>query len=317
MILITGGAGYVGSRLTQLLLGRGHSVRVLDSLRWGGESLLGVWGDPRFEFVKGDVTSPEDRGRALHGIGTVIHLAAIVGDPACKAEPELAQATNLEATRGLLEEARQHGARRFFFASTCSNYGVASSDELAHEGSPLNPVSLYAKTKVAAEQLLLGAEGIETTVLRLATVYGLSPRMRFDLTVNEFARDAALGRKLVIFGEQHWRPYVHVYDAARGFARLLEVEPQVRAGQVFNLGDTDENYQKLGLSELLKERLPELEIEFVKTGPDPRSYKVTFEKIKRELGYHVERRVPQGLDEVIALTKNGVIPVDDARWSNT
>lgn len=307
----------MGSRLTQLLLAGGHRVRVLDNLRWGGESLLGVWGDPRFDFVRGDVTSPEDRERALRGVETVVHLAAIVGDPACKAEPELAEAVNLGSTKALLEEARQQGARRFFFASTCSNYGVASSTELAHEDSPLNPVSLYAQTKVAAEKLLLGAEGIETTVLRLATVYGLSPRMRFDLTVNEFARDAALGRKLVIFGEQHWRPYVHVYDAARGFARLLEVEPRVRAGQVFNLGDTDENYQKLGLSELLKERLPDLQIEFVKTGPDPRSYKVTFEKIRKVLDYHVERRVPQGLDEVIALTRNGVIPVDDARWSNT
>jgi len=317
MILVTGGAGYVGSRLTYLLIAAGHRVRVLDCLRFGGESLLGVWGDPRFEFVKGDVTSAAARQKALHGVETVVHLAAIVGDPACKAEPELAQAINLDSTRALLEEARSAGTRRFFFASTCSNYGVASSSELASEDSPLNPVSLYARTKVQAEQAVLGASGIETTVLRLATVYGLSPRMRFDLTVNEFARDAALGRPLVIYGEQHWRPYVHVYDAARGFARLLEVDPEVRAGQVFNLGDTQENYQKLGLSELLKARLPELNVEFVQTGPDPRSYKVTFEKIKRELGYAVERRVPQGLDEIIALTQNGLIPVDDPRWSNT
>src|SRR5687767_3576693 len=196
LTLITGGAGYVGVPVVTTLLEAGHRVRVLDTLRWGGESLLGVWAHPQFEMMKGDVTVAADRARALEGVTSVVHLAAIAGDPACKQEPELAERINLDATRALYDEAGWHGVRDFVFVSSCCNYGIADPAELATEGSLLNPASHYANTKVAAEQYLLGqsGNGPAATVLRLATVYGVAPRMRFDLTVNEFAREAALGR---------------------------------------------------------------------------------------------------------------------------
>jgi len=318
--LVTGGAGYVGSALVPDLLATGRKVRVLDCLRSGGEGLLGVWSRPGFEFVRGDVTSAADRRAALRGVESIVHLAAIVGDPACKQEPDLARAVNLDSTCRLIDEAMAAGVRDFVFVSTCSNYGISDAEQLATEDSPLNPVSLYAETKVGVERYLLerAREEFIPTVLRLATVYGVSPRMRFDLTVNEFARDAALGKKLVIYGEHYWRPYVHVRDVAKAIHLVLESPARVRRGQVFNVGHTDENYQKLTLSRLLQERAPDLQVEFVKAGPDPRSYRVGFEKIARALSFQPSFRVPDGLDEVIALVRAGIIgKLDDPRWGNT
>ena len=216
--LVTGGAGYVGSVLVADLLDRGRRVRVLDSLAVGdGSSLLPLWGRDGFEFVKGDVRDPAARATALQGVVEVVHLAAIVGDPACARDPEAATAVNLEASRALVDEALDAGASRFVFASTCSNYGkLEDPSAYATEDWELRPVSLYAETKVAAELDILArsSERASTTCLRFATVYGPSPRMRFSLTVNEFARDAVRTGELVVYGEQFWRPYVHVRDAA-------------------------------------------------------------------------------------------------------
>jgi len=320
LTLITGGAGYVGVPVVTTLLEAGHRVRVLDTLRWGGESLLGVWAHPQFEMMKGDVTVAADRARALEGVTSVVHLAAIVGDPACKQKPELAERINLDATRALYDEAGRHGVRDFVFVSTCSNYGIADPAELATEGSPLNPASHYANTKVAAEQYLLGqsGNGLAATVLRLATVYGVAPRMRFDLTVNEFAREAALGRRLEIFAETLWRPYVHVSDVAAAIRLVLETPVEARRGQVFNVGHTDENYQKKTLGSLLKDRVPSVDIATVASGSDPRSYRVSFEKIASTLGYKPAHTVPEGIGEVVELVRSGAIEDPDAaRWRNT
>jgi nucleoside-diphosphate-sugar epimerase len=192
-VLITGGAGYFGSVLAHQLLNRGHRVRVLDSLLHGGESLLGLLPQSDFEFIAGDLRSQSVRDQALANMEAVVHLAAIVGDPACKRQPDLAVAVNREATLGLWAQAQEAGLDRFVFASTCSNYGKMA-DPACHltENSELKPVSLYAESKVAVEQALLGnrpANGPAATVLRISTLYGLSPRMRFDLTVNEFTME--------------------------------------------------------------------------------------------------------------------------------
>jgi len=302
------------------LLATGRQVRVLDWLRRSGESMLPVWGEPGFQLLRGDVTSPEDRERALEGVDAVVHLAAIVGDPACKLEPELARAVNLGATCALVDAARARGVRDFIFVSTCSNYGISDPGTLASEASPLNPVSLYAETKVEAERYLLhfADEAFFPTGLRLATVYGVAPRMRFDLTVNEFARDAALGRKLEVFAERLWRPYVHVQDVAAAIALVLDAPPQLRSGRVFNVGLTSENYQKKQLCDLLRERIPELQVAFLDTANDPRSYRVSFDRIGAELGFQPRYRVPDGLDEIIHLVRAGVIADPDAaRWKNS
>jgi nucleoside-diphosphate-sugar epimerase len=316
LVLVTGGAGYVGSVVVDELLSRGYRVRVLDALLFGSvPSLLLPWGKPRFEFVRGDVRDAATRDAVLDGVHAVVHLAAIVGDPACSRQPELAREVNLKATRALLEDAERTGVKRFVFASTCSNYGKMEGDGFVDEHFELRPVSLYAETKVAAEtEILAGSNGLARTCLRFATVYGTSPRMRFDLTVNEFTRDLAVKEELVVFGEQFWRPYIHVRDAAAAIVRVLGAPTATVGGEVYNVGNTRENYRKLDLVTLLRQRFPDAKVEFVHRDEDPRDYRVSFEKFRTRVGFKAHRSVAHGIDEVLALIRSGLVedPYADA-----
>jgi nucleoside-diphosphate-sugar epimerase len=317
-VLVTGGAGYVGSIVAGTLLDAGRPVRVLDSLAVGnGDSVAQLREHEAFEFVAGDVRDAQARESALESVDTVVHLAAIVGDPACSRDPDLARAVNLEATRALIEACARHGVERFVFASTCSNYGkMVDGDAFATEEWELRPVSLYAETKVAAELEVLAATdaGLATSCLRFATVYGVSPRMRFDLTVNEFTRDALVGGELVVYGEEFWRPYIHVRDAARAVLTVLAAPADEVAGEVFNVGSTDENFRKKDLVEMLLERLPATTVTHVAQAEDPRDYRVSFEKIRSRLGFSVTSSVGNGIDEVLALLRSGAVedPYADA-----
>ena len=312
-VLVTGGAGYIGSVVVRLLLGEGYQVRVLDSLMYGGQALLALYHDDKFDFVRGDTRSADVVNNALDGIDAVVHLAAIVGDPACAQQPELARETNLDASLQLFERSQRRGVNRFIFASTCSNYGkMGDPSQYVTEGSELHPLSLYAETKVAVEKALLDAPVHNTpavTVLRFATVFGLSPRMRFDLTVNEFTMELLTKRKLVVYGEQFWRPYIHVRDAARAIVMTLNAPLEKVCGQVFNVGDTTQNYQKGQLVDLICAQLgEEIEIEHIhKKEEDPRDYRVSFEKIRQELGFRVTRSIDDGIREIIDAIDQGVI----------
>lgn len=311
-VLVTGGAGYVGSVASSQLLRRGHEVRVLDSLLYGGEALLSLYPEEGFSFLAGDVRDSEAIARALEGIDAVVHLAAIVGDPACRTDPALASEVNLDASLRLFEASGGHGVARFVFASTCSNYGKMSDGlEYVDEDSELRPISLYAETKVAVEQRLLASPAADSpaaTVLRFATIFGLSPRARFDLTVNEFTAELALNRKLVVYGEQFWRPYVHVRDAARAIVMTLEAERDLVAGQVFNVGSTAENYRKQDLLELIRLEVgDDVVVERVHVDEDPRDYRVSFDRIRDRLGFQPTRTVPDGVREVLQAVTGGVV----------
>jgi nucleoside-diphosphate-sugar epimerase len=251
----------------------------------------------------------------------VVHLAAIVGDPACARQPDLARAVNLEASLALLQASQEFGVGRFVFASTCSNYGKMPNPEgYVDEGSELRPVSLYAETKVAVECALLDlarSGGICTTPLRFATVFGVSPRMRFDLTVNEFTLELLTKRRLVVFGEQFWRPYVHVRDAARAIEMVLGAPEQKVGGQVFNVGATDQNYQKQQLVEMIMPYAPGAAVEYVHRDEDPRDYRVSFAKISGELDFSITRTVQDGIDEVARLVRDaGISDFSDPRYRN-
>ena len=320
-ILVTGGAGYIGSTLVPLLLAEEHRVRVLDSLLHGGESLLGVWSNPGFELIRGDVRDRAKVHDAVAGMDAVVHLAAIVGDPACSRQPDLARAVNLESSLALIEESRRAGVSRFLFASTCSNYGkMKDSTQYVDEESELSPVSLYAETKVAVEKALLqsaGSDGWSPTPLRFATVFGVSPRMRFDLTVNEFTMEMLTKKHLKVFGEQFWRPYVHVRDAARGIQLVLSSPKEKVAGTVFNVGATDQNLQKQQLVEMIRPHAPDAVVEFVHKQEDPRDYRVSFTRISEPLGFKITRTVAQGIEEVAHLVRNKIIcNFDDGRYRN-
>jgi nucleoside-diphosphate-sugar epimerase len=320
-ILITGGAGYVGSTVAGLLLEAGCRVRVLDSLAYGGHALLGLWAHPLFEFVRGDVRDAPVTREALRGIDAVVHLAAIVGDPACAKHPDDARSINHEASLALFEQCKGAGVGRFVFASTCSNYGkMKDPSQYVDEDSELAPVSLYAETKVAVEKVLLDPArtgAVCATPLRFATVFGVSPRMRFDLTVNEFSMEMLTTKRLVVFGEQFWRPYFHVRDAARAIAAVLQAGPEIVRNQVFNAGSTGQNYQKQQLVEMIQKHVPDAKVQYVHKDEDPRDYRVSFARIEHALGYRTTRSVEQGIVEVLELLRSGVIrDTGDAKYRN-
>jgi nucleoside-diphosphate-sugar epimerase len=306
--LVTGGAGYVGMGVVDELLGKGRQVRVLDALSFGQEDVAAELERRGVQLLRGDVRDGEARRRALEGADEVVHLAAIVGDPACARDPELAHAVNVEGSRAMVTDAAALGVGRFVFASTCSNYGRMEDPTVPiTEDGVLAPVSLYAEQKVEIERMLLeGTHGdLRPTCVRLATVFGVAPRMRFDLTVNEFTRDLWADRELEVFGEQFWRPYVHVREAGRAIGMVLDAPVDVVGNDVFNVGRSDENYRKLDLVEAITSHLGRGRVSYVTRTEDPRDYKVGFEKIERTLGFRPERTVPDGIAEIAAALDAG------------
>jgi nucleoside-diphosphate-sugar epimerase len=298
---VTGGTGYVGIKVVEELRRAGRAVRVLDVLLHGQEDLAAEQREQGVDVVAGDIRDPDARGRALEGVDEVVHLAAIVGDPACAIDPEYANDVNVNGTRGLLEDALAAGVEKFVFASTCSNYGRMSDPTvpISEEGE-LAPISLYAEQKVSMERLILGRDfaALSPTCLRFATVYGAAPRMRFDLTVNEFTRDLWHDRELEVFGEQFWRPYIHVHDAARAVRTVLEAPRETTRGEVFNAGRSEENYTKQMLVEAIREHVGRGTVTYVKRREDPRDYKVSFKKINSVLRFETKVTVPQGIAEI-------------------
>jgi nucleoside-diphosphate-sugar epimerase len=302
--LITGGSGYIGALLAQELREAGREVRVLDSLLHGQEDIAAEQEQNGIEVIRADIRDADARRRALADTEAVVHLAAIVGDPACGRDPELSDEVNVQATRSLVADADEAGVQRLVFASTCSNYGrMADPTVPITEDGELSPVSLYAEQKVSMEKLILGGgagSSVKPTCLRFATVYGVGRRMRFDLTVNEFTRELWADRELEVFGEQFWRPYIHVRDAGRAVRTVLEAPQEKVAQNVFNAGRSGENYRKLDLVDEIKKQTDRGRVSYVKRDEDPRDYKVSFDRIRAELGFETLMTVPDGIGEILA-----------------
>jgi len=323
-ILVTGGAGYVGSGLLRELLLKGYNVTCVDNLLFGGESLLDIWHNKNFTFYNYDINDSQklDEIFLKNNFDAVIHLAAIVGDPACKLHSDLAIKTNFESSKNLLERAKNSKVSKFIFASTCSNYGKMDDPKAyVDENSKLAPVSLYAELKVKFEKYMLSEmeklEQFSPTSLRFSTVYGLSPRMRFDLTVNEFTKDLTLGKELVVFGEQFWRPYCHVKDFSNAFITVLNSPNEKVAYNVFNVGDTRENYTKQMIVKEIMKVLPNAKIKYVKKNDDPRDYRVNCDKIKNELGFKISKTVPDGIMEIKRVIQENLIKdPEDQKYYN-
>ena len=320
LVLVTGGSGYIGVPLCEALLSDGRRVRVLDVLLHGQAAIADRLERAGVEVIRGDIRDPEARRRALLDADAVVHLAAIVGDPACARDPALSHEVNVGGAAALVADAREAGVRRLVFASTCSNYGrMADPTVPITEDGELAPVSLYAEQKVQIEKSLLNEEHgvLKPTCLRFATVYGAAPRMRFDLTVNEFARDLWADRELEVFGEQFWRPYIHVRDAGRGVSAVLDAPLEQVAGEVFNVGRSGENYRKLDLVEEIQRQISTGKVTYVHRDEDPRDYKVSFDKIHGRLGLQTLMTVPEGIAEVIHGLDAGEFPDPfDARYRN-
>jgi nucleoside-diphosphate-sugar epimerase len=309
-VLVTGGAGYIGSQLVRILLNEGYFVKTIDNLKFGGDALIDLYTNSKFEFIKGDICQESDVRRAIKNVDAVCHLAAIVSDPTCKAFPEEATKVNVEASILLHKIIQESDVKRFVFTSTCSNYGKMSDPNLLlDESADLRPISHYAETKVAFEKYLLSQTDTTlcSTILRFSTVYGVSPRTRFDLTINEFTRDVSVGKELQIYGEKFWRPYCHVYDLASAVALVLKSNENLVKNEVFNVGDTKENYTKEMLTKEIKKVIPNMVVNFVNRDEDPRDYRVNCDKIYTKLGFKITKNVPDGIAEIHKLIQCGLI----------
>jgi len=308
-ILVTGGAGYIGSQLVRKLLAKNYRVRVLDSFLFGDGSIRELRSNPDFEVLQGDIRHIEDLVSSMKDCYGAIHLAGIVGDPACEIDPDATHAINYEATKLIVEVSKYRKLSRFVFASTCSVYGAAEDYRL-NEGSVLNPVSLYAETNLRSEAIILrGFERTDTVpvIVRFATVYGASHRMRFDLVVNILSAKAVKERKIKIYGGHQWRPNVHVQDAAEALIRCLEAREDRVASEVFNIGSNEQNYRIIELGELVCRILPGTEMEVLEESPDSRSYNVSFDKAVHVLESRPRKTVEDGVLEIKELLESGGI----------
>jgi len=305
-VLVTGGAGYIGSFIVEELLKNGHDVRVLDGLLFGDHALQPMLDNERLELVEGDIRHIDDLSYAMEDMDAVIHMAGIVGDPACGVNEQATQSVNVEATKSLVEICKLHDIERLIFASTCSVYGASELMEL-NEGSFLNPLSLYAKSKIDSEDIILhethdrfSDTNITATILRLGTIFGWSRRMRFDLVVNLLTAKAVTEGDIPVYGGEQYRPLVHVADAANAFVTALEADEEKIDHQIFNVGDNELNYQIKEVGRIVEDEIDDAEVRFVEHKEDDRTYRVSFDKINYILGWEAEYDIADGVREIKA-----------------
>jgi nucleoside-diphosphate-sugar epimerase len=303
-ILVIGGAGYIGSALVEMLLKMGRQVSVLDAMHFGDDSLRPLLGHPNLELIQEDFRHIEVLTRAMRGVGSVVHLGGLVGDPACAVDTELTIDVNVTGTKIIGEIAKARGVRRFIFASSCSVYGAC--DDIVHEESHFHPQSLYARSKVASEAVLgnLHDNNFSVTCLRFATIYGISGRTRFDLVVNLLCAKAVRDGLITVYGPDQWRPFVHVEDVARAIVTTLNAPTELVAGEAFNVGSDAQNYTLASVAELIKAQVPKAEIISDDTFVDKRNYRVSFNKIRSRLGFEPLWTLQDGITQVTALVRS-------------
>lgn len=318
-ILITGGAGYLGSVLVGKLLSQGYLVKVVDALWFGEASISSYIGRPNFQFFHQNVQEFDAMERLLFDVDAVVHMAALVGEPACAPRKELALHINYLVPLQLARLCKAYNISRFIFFSSCSTYGKSESEAMVTEYSAVHPVDFYGETKVYAERELakLIDSRFKPIFLRLATVYGLSPRMRFDLVVNTFVKKAMTEGEITVFGGQQWRPLVHTHDVAHAITLMLEAPLSKVGGETFNVGDNKENYIISQLGDIVKELVPGIRVKTFDVLVDERSYKVSFSKIERVLGFHAKKTVREGMEEIQEAIKQGMFgDINDTRFYN-
>ncbi len=303
-VLVVGGAGYLGSILCKKLLGKGYSVRVLDSLLFGDESIKDLTDNPQFELIVGDMRDISVVMQSVEGVDAVVHLAAIVGDPASALNPAKTIEVNYLATKLIADVCKYSQINKFIFASTCSVYGAQLPEDegFLTEESSLNPVSLYAEMKIMSEKALMEMRdrNFAPTILRMGTLYGLSPRMRFDLVVNILTAKAKFDGEFTIMGGDQWRPFVEVGDAADAYVKCIEAPFEKVGGESFNVGGDKQNMMIKEVGDLVKNLIPTAKLNTNKTDVDRRDYKVSFKKITDILDYIPKKSMEESIKEMEA-----------------
>lgn len=316
-VLVIGGAGYIGSSLLPKLLKRGYKVKLFDCFMYGDEPIAACRNHHNLEIIRADFRHIDQVVAAMQGVSTVVHLGAIVGDPACAIDEDLTLDINLVATRMIAEVAKGNGIDRFIFASTCSVYGA--SDEILDEHSDLSPVSLYAKSKIASERVLLGMQDarFSPVILRFGTIYGLSGRTRFDLVVNLLAAKAVMDGEITVMGSDQWRPFIHVDDASSAVLQAVEARAEQLQHVVFNVGSNEQNLTLGGLGELINGIVPSAVIKVSDTNADRRNYYVDFRRIRQTFGFLPKWSLESGIRQVISAIDEGkVIDYRDPKYYN-
>ena len=310
-ILVAGGGGYLGVLLCQALLEAGHKVKLLDRLFFGKEKIKSLVSYPNLECVVADTRYFD--AAIMKDVDAVVDLAGLSNDATAEIDPSLTTDINYRGALHVVDAALKMGVRRYVYASSASVYGYSEQGNL-NEESPLNPQTEYARSKIAVERdvLPLNSPGFEPVFLRLSTLYGLAPRMRFDLAINIMTIRAWTNRVIYIMGGgDQWRPFLHVKDAVRAFILALESDGTKVAGQIFNVGDNSQNFQIKQLAGFVTDIIPNVVIHVIPDDADKRSYCLSFEKIRTQLGYAITRKAHEGIVEIKHAIESGELDPSD------
>jgi len=303
-VLLIGGEGYIGKVVSDYLINKSNYVISYDNLIYGQNNKLD---QDNFKFIKGDIADQKKLIKVLEKVDHVVMLVGLVGDPITKKYPIESNLINIKYLKNIIKNIYQLNIKKLIFISTCSNYGLINENDEADENFELNPLSLYAKSKVEIEKYLTNNKdnNTETTILRFSTAFGLSPRMRFDLTINEFVREMYVNRSISVFDEDTWRPYCHTYDFARAIWRVLKEKTKICKNQIYNVGSSNNNYSKRMIVEKILKRVPSAKVSYKEKGQDRRNYKVNFNKIKKEIGFNTKFTIDDGITEILNVLKEG------------
>ena len=317
-VLLIGGEGYIGNIVAQNLMSNGSIVTSYDNLMYNNhQCVLNKIQLDNCNFIYGDMQNKERLESVIENSDAVVLLAGLVGDPITKKYPEESALINDQGVKNVIDLCAKYNVENFIFISTCSNYGLIENNELADENYKLNPLSLYAKSKVNAEKYILSLKdktNMHPTILRFATAFGLSSRMRFDLTVSEFTRELAMSKELLVYDAHTWRPYCHVQDFSRLIQMVLEAPKEKVAFEVFNAGGDVNNATKQMIVDMILNKIPDGKVKYQKYGSDPRNYRVNFNKVKTVLGFEPKYNIQDGINELVEAIDNHVFDhVDENR----
>lgn len=301
-ILLVGGAGYIGTVLTDYFLKKGYKIKCLDALIYPKQEVPNKFlKNKNYEFIHGDIRDLISIKKSLKKVDNIVILAGLVGDPITKKYPKQSEDINYFGIKNFIDNCSDKNIHKLIFVSTCSNYGIINNNQKADENFNLKPLSSYAKHKVEIEKYILSLKNkvsYSPTILRFATAFGLSPRMRFDLTVNHFTKELAEEKILNIYDADTWRPYCHVNDFARLIEIVLNNEDNKTDFEIFNAGSDKNNYTKKNILDEIVKILPKSNITYNDEGVDKRNYRVDFSKVKKILNFEAQYTVPDGIKEI-------------------